>query len=257
MDHRVPTNGKVPGSSQRAFARQLTTPAAAPVAPANRRTSTRASGSDFRIGDWDVYLGRGSYNAWRPGNARLHALVDRFMSQYDAASGRKTKTSIIQKIYDEISSQGRFLGKDEDTGQYQAVDEAFAKKKIGHAFRDRRRKGRQEAAKAAAKNSTLSVATSDEEEEEKEEHSKMPASENATGEPPAPLPPNIPPSRRPPPPLASTRPNITSVAAASQALAAQQEVAQDQKDDDASSSSSIFSDEELLSVLGTPGEYRG
>lgn len=241
------TNGKPPASIQRVSASP--SPIAAPPSSLPRAASV----PNFAIDNWDVYLGRGSYNAWRPGNAKLHRLVGRFMKEYDGAVNRKTKTSIIQNIYDEISSQGRFLFKDKETKQYQEVSEDFAKKKIGHAFRDKRRKCRQTSTKAQ-KEAKASDTTLDE-----VEGSRPPPNEAA----PLKLPP-IPQGRNPPPPPAvhppppppampDQVPHPYPSVAASRRERTEEE---GEGEGNTSSSSSMFSDGELLSVLGTQNEYR-
>lgn len=202
------------------------------------------------LGHWDVILGRGSYNSWRPGHARLHVLVDRFMSQYNSAANRMIKTRIIQDIYDDLKSRGRFMAKDPDTGKYNPVSEQFAKRKIAHAFRDRRRKDRLQSTpkvQGVARRSSQSTSEEENDDEEQEEDSKMPANEMPEPAHPEPPPHGDPPSPQDPQP--APQPDSSDESAPAQG---QQQV---EGTGSPSSGSSLFSDQDLLSVLGTPSEY--
>ena len=229
-----------------------------PVPPVAAVAATPSASSGGGSGDWDVYLGRGSYNSWRPGNIRLHNLVDRFRSQYDGAINRKTKTRIIQEIYDEISSRGRFLVKDDNTERYSMVDEALAKKKIGHTFRDMRRKLRRSGSQEDEKTNNASSSSLGRTVAVNE--AKVPANDEKTMEvaPPIrsdvnplprepPLPPPPPQPDPPPPPQAHPLAPIIDDTVPKERVVEEEDVQ--------SSSSSIFSDHELLSVLGLPSEY--
>lgn len=96
-------------------------------------------------GAHDVILGRGSANAWRPGNQRLHRLVDRYQHDYLTAPHRKKKSKIIQTIYTDMLATGRFLnqGQGLQAGTFTDESEERAKTKIGNMFRDRRRKAKE------------------------------------------------------------------------------------------------------------------
>jgi hypothetical protein len=96
-------------------------------------------------GAHDVILGRGSANAWRPGNQRLHLLVDRYQHDYLTAPHRKKKSKIIQTIYTDMLATGRFLnqGQGLQAGTFTDESEERAKTKIGNMFRDRRRKAKE------------------------------------------------------------------------------------------------------------------
>eukprot|EP00977_Amphora_coffeiformis_P013741 scaffold3667_cov180-Amphora_coffeaeformis.AAC.2 len=86
----------------------------------------------------DVILGRGSAHAWRPGNSFLHNLVDHFQAQYHGSSDRKTKANIINIIYGNMKESGRFLRKIRGTDYYEEVPEKTVREKIAHTLRDRR-----------------------------------------------------------------------------------------------------------------------
>ena len=88
----------------------------------------------------DVLLGRGSSHAWRPGNARFHELLDRFVNQYHETSNHEVRTGIIQFVYDNVRRHGRFLVKIPNSEHYMEIDESDAKKRTGQAMRYRRRR---------------------------------------------------------------------------------------------------------------------
>lgn len=214
--------------------------------------------SDDGVVDWDVYLGRGSYNSWRPGNSRLHALVDKNKSLYDGATNRRTKSRIIQQIYNEISSQGRFLIKDDKTEEYSEVDEKFAKKKIGHAFRDMRRKLRHSGSKDREEANSRSPSSSGN--TLGYDDTKVPANNEQTMEAVHPIQPDMNPfesplTSRPPQAHPTSRIKAQPPATISDGATSQGKVDEKDEVESSSSSSSIFSDQALLSVLGTPSEY--
>lgn len=86
----------------------------------------------------DVILGRGSAHAWRPGNSQLHNLVDYYQARYHGSSDRKTKANITNIVYESMKTTGRFLRKIPGTDTYQEVPNKTAREKIAHTFRDRR-----------------------------------------------------------------------------------------------------------------------
>ena len=121
------------------------------------RAAASASASSTSIIDdplpGDVILGRGSANAWRPGNSLLHQLVDHYQSSYHSTQTRKNKANIVSTIYETMRSQGRFLKRVGDTDTFKEVDEKVAMEKIAHTLRDRRPKGASTKSEAAKKSS--------------------------------------------------------------------------------------------------------
>ncbi len=86
----------------------------------------------------DVLFGRGKTVVEHPGNIRFRTIVGMQMDEYEAAS-RLEKTCITEKIVQAIKeSDGRFLKRD-DGGEWEEVDLETARKKVGHAFRNRRK----------------------------------------------------------------------------------------------------------------------
>lgn len=94
--------------------------------------------SSFVIQPNDVLFGRGKTVVEHPGNIRFRKIVGMQMDQYEAAS-RLEKTCITEKIVQTIhESDGRFLKRDVG-GDWEEVDQETARKKVGHAFRNRRK----------------------------------------------------------------------------------------------------------------------
>lgn len=103
----------------------------------------------------DIFLGRGTLHAKHPGNTRFYQLVDGFLDRYGKADCKNEKTDLIKDIYDEVKASGqRFLKEDPPgSGSITEVSEDEAKKKIGHTIRYRQQrldKKRKAAAAAAA-----------------------------------------------------------------------------------------------------------
>jgi hypothetical protein len=86
----------------------------------------------------DVLFGRGKMVVEHPGNTRFRQVVDLYMSKYEA-SGRLEKTCIAEIIVRMVKENfGCFLKKD-DGGDWEEVNDATARKKVAHAFRNRRK----------------------------------------------------------------------------------------------------------------------
>lgn len=98
--------------------------------------------SSFSIGEDihpnDVLLGRGKHAVDHLGNAKFRKLVDAYLRKYEEAE-RFEKTCIAEAIVGIIhDSQGRFLKK--GTGSdWEEIDRTEARKKVAHAFRNRRK----------------------------------------------------------------------------------------------------------------------
>lgn len=86
----------------------------------------------------DVLFGRGKTVVEHPGNVRFRSIVGLQMDEYEMAT-RLEKSLITEKIVQAIrDSDGRFLKRD-DGGEWEEVDQETARKKVGHAFRNRRK----------------------------------------------------------------------------------------------------------------------
>eukprot|EP00934_Nitzschia_sp_Nitz4_P002914 Nitzschia sp. Nitz4//scaffold95_size97785//49428//50956//NITZ4_004668-RA/size97785-augustus-gene-0.99-mRNA-1//1//CDS//3329560475//2904//frame0 len=86
----------------------------------------------------DVLFGRGKTVVEHPGNLRFRTIVGMKMDEYEAAS-RLEKTCMTENIVQLVKdSRGRFLKRD-DGGDWEEVDDETARKKVAHAFRNRRK----------------------------------------------------------------------------------------------------------------------
>jgi hypothetical protein len=86
----------------------------------------------------DILFGRGRKVRNHPGNARFLQLIDRYMIKYET-TGRVDKACIAEIIVRMIKDAScRFLKKDQDD-VWGEVDDSDARKKVAHAFRNRRK----------------------------------------------------------------------------------------------------------------------
>jgi hypothetical protein len=91
----------------------------------------------------DVILGRGKVIQNHAGNIQLRKLIDSNRPSYECAK-LSEKTSIADQLVRHIKSlSGRFLKKGGDDGWIEVAD-VIAREKISHAFRDHRRKVKQQ-----------------------------------------------------------------------------------------------------------------
>mmetsp|Transcript_5109 Transcript_5109/g.9773 ORF Transcript_5109/g.9773 Transcript_5109/m.9773 type:complete len:283 (-) Transcript_5109:229-1077(-) len=90
----------------------------------------------------DIILGRGNLHASHPGNIRFYKIIDQHIPNYNAAHTRTDKTKVVQDIYDEITSAGRFVKDDPASAACVVIETNAAKKKISHAIRFRLEAGR-------------------------------------------------------------------------------------------------------------------
>eukprot|EP00980_Cylindrotheca_fusiformis_P015325 scaffold4282_cov112-Cylindrotheca_fusiformis.AAC.8 len=86
----------------------------------------------------DILFGRGRKVRDHPGNARFLQLIDHYMVKYETA-GRVDKACIAEILVRMIKDAGcRFLKKDQNDA-WGEVDDSEARKKVAHAFRNRRK----------------------------------------------------------------------------------------------------------------------
>ena len=90
----------------------------------------------------DIILGRGVLHASHPGNIRFYTVIDEHLPEYNAATTRTKKTRIVQRIYDILTSSGRFVKEHPPSSACVVIDADTAKKKISHAIRYRRKQHR-------------------------------------------------------------------------------------------------------------------
>lgn len=86
----------------------------------------------------DVLFGRGKSVVGHEGNTRFRNLVAEHAEEFDKVS-RLEKTHMTERIVQKIKAAGgRFLKRDDDGG-WEEVDHDTARKKVAHAFRNRRK----------------------------------------------------------------------------------------------------------------------
>lgn len=96
------------------------------------------SATPLEIRSNDVLFGRGKTVVEHVGNLRFRNMIGMQMTEYENAN-RLEKTYITEKIVEAIKgSDGRFLKRDEG-GEWEEVDHETARKKVAHAFRNRRK----------------------------------------------------------------------------------------------------------------------
>ena len=147
----VGTSGDLASSLSPTLSPPLTSSTATEAAPAVPQISWSATGSgtiqhiaapvsagSLDIRPNDVLFGRGKTVVEHPGNMKFRNIVGRHMEEYEAAS-RLEKTCMTEHIVELVkSSDGRFLKRD-DGGDWEEVDDETARKKVAHAFRNRRK----------------------------------------------------------------------------------------------------------------------
>lgn len=106
--------------------------------PSSDTSSTGMSSKGLLPTPGDILFGRGRKVRDHPGNARFLNLVDHYMAKYESA-GRVDKACIAEIIVRMIKDAGcRFLKKDE-LEVWGEVADSEARKKVAHAFRNRRK----------------------------------------------------------------------------------------------------------------------
>ena len=105
-------------------------------APRMVETNTKMA-ANFTPRPDDVLFGRGKLVGEHPGNTQFRQMVDFYTDKYES-SGKVEKTCIAEIIVRAVKdSSACFLKKDED-GLWEEVDDAMARRKVAHAFRNRR-----------------------------------------------------------------------------------------------------------------------
>ena len=75
---------------------------------------------------YDIFLGRGSSNSWRPGNTLFHRVLDSYAETYHAATEQSVKSQIVETIYETIRRWGRFLENDPKTNVFAEIGKGDA-----------------------------------------------------------------------------------------------------------------------------------
>jgi hypothetical protein len=84
----------------------------------------------------DVLCGRDKMSHAHSGNKRFRQIIERHRESYQTASCREKKTSITCQIVKMIRDcEGRFLKRDDETGEWSDVGDDYAREKVSHALR--------------------------------------------------------------------------------------------------------------------------
>lgn len=96
--------------------------------------------SKFEIRPTDVLFGRGKAVVEHTGNAKFRRLVDVYMRKYEEAE-RLEKICISEAVVQMVNeTNGRFLKREPGSdSEWEEVDGPVARKKVAHAFRNRRK----------------------------------------------------------------------------------------------------------------------
>lgn len=112
------------------------------TAASARASKAAAAAAPFLIktpGPYDVVLGRGRGSAMHSGNKRLQSIIKKHLDRYQSAPCRKTKTSIINEILDQIKNcpenPGLFLKYDKKQSGWIPEEDNVARLKISQAIR--------------------------------------------------------------------------------------------------------------------------
>jgi len=117
------------------------------------RRMRRVNGVDDNInriivpGTFDVILGRGKPLQKYSGNLNYHYIIEGYHDRYEAAAKGK-KAELAMEIVKKIQSQGGNFLKEDDAG-WVVIDDAAARSKVSHTFRNHRIAARTALKKAA------------------------------------------------------------------------------------------------------------
>ena len=103
-----------------------------------RRTMQRRETAAALLAPNDILVGRGFQYEGHPGNMIFYQTVDAALGEYFGAPTKKEKTSIVKRIYGQLSCHGRFVRYDTASGTCVEIDPKEARQKISHALRYRR-----------------------------------------------------------------------------------------------------------------------
>lgn len=112
---------------------------ASPILFPNATTPTAGETTLSGIQPEDVYCGRDRYSHTHPGNRRFRQLINNYREIYQSSKHRDEKTRINTEIVKSVKANGgRFMRRDDATGQWHELDAASAHEKVSHALRSAR-----------------------------------------------------------------------------------------------------------------------
>lgn len=95
--------------------------------------------SEAEITDRDVICERGGKSNRHRGTKRYRGLIEKYKSEYQSLTAKTAKTNLSRKIIFQIQKDGgRFLKKDEQSGQYFVLSPVETTKKVSQAMREKK-----------------------------------------------------------------------------------------------------------------------
>ena len=196
------------------------------------------AGAALFSSDKDILLGRGTLHAKHPGNKSFYMIVDGFIPQYHAAKTKSDKSDILHGIYMKVLAAGqRFVKHDNDDPFRRTctvVTEKEAKEKIGHTMRYRQKLQGKKSSPPTPSLASSSVSLPSQAVISRSSSLRSLMTENSSSSSYA----------------VETRPLLPPPKLAKHVVIGLEKHTTTTRNSEAS----IFSDQELLSVLGTTGE---
>jgi len=95
--------------------------------------------SEAEITDRDVICERGGKSNRHGGTKRYRGMIEKYKPEYQSLTAKTAKTNLSRKIIFQIQkSGGRFLKKDEKSGQYFVLSPVETTKKVSQAMREKK-----------------------------------------------------------------------------------------------------------------------
>ena len=136
---QVPSNSySIDFSSSGKLGATICLSAPSAVTPNFKKECLKSKAKSFLDGlqSVDVLCGRDKMSHAHSGNKRFRQIIERHREGYQTASCREQKTSITCQIVKMIRDcEGRFLKRDDETGEWSDVGDDYAREKVSHALR--------------------------------------------------------------------------------------------------------------------------
>lgn len=86
-------------------------------------------------------MGRGNQFSTHPGNVRFYMVLDQHTAAYYSSKTKFEKTRVVQEVFKILSGEGRFLRMESTSRNFFHISDADARQKISHAIRYRFQNG--------------------------------------------------------------------------------------------------------------------
>mmetsp|Transcript_3338 Transcript_3338/g.4980 ORF Transcript_3338/g.4980 Transcript_3338/m.4980 type:complete len:264 (+) Transcript_3338:89-880(+) len=95
--------------------------------------------AEAEITDMDVICERGGKSNRHDGTKRYRGMIEKYKPEYQSLTAKTAKTNLSRKIIFQIQKDGgRFLKKDEQSGQYFVLSPVETTKKVSQAMREKK-----------------------------------------------------------------------------------------------------------------------